>query len=55
MTIEGAGYLNFQGDEGPERIRAAFGARKLERLSAIKRRHDPGNFFHHNQNIPPAP
>jgi hypothetical protein len=32
----------------------AYGAEKFARLTALKRRYDPDNFFHVNQNIPPA-
>ncbi|GAA2150257.1 FAD-binding oxidoreductase [Nocardioides koreensis] len=48
----GGVYLNFIGDEGSERISAAFGA-KLDRLAAIKAEYDPGNIFAGNQNIQP--
>ena len=47
-------YLNFIGDEGPERVRSAFGAEKFARLQAIKDEWDPTNVFRHNQNIPPS-
>lgn len=47
-------YLNFIGDEGPERVRSAFGAEKFARLQAIKDEWDPTNVFCHNQNIPPS-
>ena len=47
-------YLNFIGDEGPERVRSAFGAEKFARLQAIKDQWDPMNVFCHNQNIPPS-
>ena len=47
----GGVYLNFIGDEGDERIRAAYGAAKLDRLAAIKAEYDPGNVFAGNQNI----
>jgi Berberine and berberine like len=47
-------YLNFLGDEGQERIRAAHGAEGFDRLVALKRRYDPENFFRANQNISPA-
>jgi FAD/FMN-containing dehydrogenase len=50
----GGVYLNFQADEGPEQVRAAYGAGKLERLAALKSRYDPSNFFRLNQNIRPA-
>ncbi|MBM0126404.1 FAD-binding oxidoreductase [Pimelobacter simplex] len=49
----GGVYLNFIGDEGDERIRAAFGADKYERLVAIKSEYDPANVFAGNQNIRP--
>ena len=49
---EGA-YVNFVGDEGAERIRAAYPGKTWDRLAEIKRRYDPTNLFHVNQNIPP--
>ena len=50
----GAAYVNFMMDEGNERIRATYGP-NYERLQIVKRVYDPDNFFHVNQNIPPAP
>jgi len=50
----GGVYLNFVGDEGQERVRAAFGP-NYERLVAVKTTWDPDNVFHGNQNIEPAP
>jgi FAD/FMN-containing dehydrogenase len=48
-------YVNFLGgDEGPDRIREAYGASVYDRLVAVKTAYDPDNVFHHNQNIPPA-
>src|SRR6266540_1538980 len=49
-------YVNFLSDaeEGQERIRAAYGPQKYERLQAPKREWDPDNFFRINQNIPPG-
>jgi hypothetical protein len=50
-----AAYVNFVGDEGPERVRAAYPGATYERLAAIKRRYDPDNVFRRNQNVEPAP
>jgi FAD/FMN-containing dehydrogenase len=47
-------YVNFVVDEGPERVRAAYPGATWDRLVAAKRRYDPTNLFHRNQNIPPA-
>ncbi len=48
---EGA-YANFLMDEGEERVRSIYGA-NYERLVDLKRRYDPTNLFHMNQNIKP--
>ncbi len=47
-------YVNYLGTEGDSRIRDAYGPNHA-RLSEIKRKYDPGNFFRFNQNIEPAP
>jgi FAD/FMN-containing dehydrogenase len=47
-------YVNFLGDEGPDRVRQSYGAEKYDRLQALKRKYDPDNFFRINQNIPPG-
>ncbi|HEX6128078.1 MAG TPA: FAD-binding oxidoreductase [Candidatus Limnocylindria bacterium] len=47
-------YVNFLGDEGPERVRAAYPRATWDRLAALKRRYDPDNLFRRNQNVPPA-
>jgi FAD/FMN-containing dehydrogenase len=47
-------YVNFLALEGPERLRAAYPGPTWERLRQVKRRYDPENLFHLNQNIPPA-
>ncbi len=49
----GGTYLNFIGDEGEERVRAAYGDRSYDRLVALKAEYDPTNVFHRNQNIKP--
>ncbi len=51
----GASYLNFIGDEGGARVRAAFGAANHARLARVKAQYDPENVFRGNQNVPPTP
>jgi hypothetical protein len=46
-------YVNFLMDEGPGRVRQAYGPQTLHRLRALKRRYDPGNHFHLNPNVDP--
>ena len=45
-------YVNFMTEEESDRVAAAYGS-NYERLVAIKRRYDPENVFHLNQNIKP--
>jgi FAD/FMN-containing dehydrogenase len=47
-------YVNFLMEEGQDRIREAYGPKKLERLRSVKREYDPDNLFRLNQNIPPG-
>ena len=47
-------YVNFINDEGAERVRDAYPQETWDRLAEIKRRYDPTNLFHRNQNVPPA-
>jgi FAD/FMN-containing dehydrogenase len=47
-------YVNFLGDEGPERVREAYPGPTWDRLAEVKRRYDPHNLFRRNQNIAPA-
>jgi hypothetical protein len=49
----GGVYVNFLMSEGEERVRAAYGAEKYDRLKQLKRRWDPDNLFRLNQNISP--
>jgi FAD/FMN-containing dehydrogenase len=51
---EDAAYVNFVGDEGAERVRAAYPGETWDRLAEVKRRYDPENVFRLNQNVPPA-
>jgi FAD/FMN-containing dehydrogenase len=46
-------YVNYLGDEGGTRVRAAYGL-NYERLRAIKNKYDPTNFFRLNQNVEPG-
>ncbi|TMB57080.1 MAG: FAD-binding oxidoreductase [Chloroflexi bacterium] len=48
----GGVYVNFLGNEGEERVRAAYG-QAYDRLAALKQRYDPDNAFRSNQNIRP--
>jgi FAD/FMN-containing dehydrogenase len=47
-------YVNFLGDEGDARIGEAYPATTLSRLADVKRRYDPTNLFHLNQNVRPS-
>jgi hypothetical protein len=46
-------YVNVLSDEGEAGVRRAYPPNKLARLAALKRRYDPDNVFHLNQNIRP--
>jgi FAD/FMN-containing dehydrogenase len=47
-------YVNFLGDEGEDRVHAAYPDGTWDRLAEIKARYDPTNLFRLNQNVPPA-
>jgi FAD/FMN-containing dehydrogenase len=50
----GGVYLNFEPDEGEERVRAGYGVEKYAKLVALKDTWDPDNLFRVNQNIKPS-
>ena len=52
-TSAGGAYVNFLMEEGQDRVRAAYRG-NYDRLARTKRRYDPDNIFHINQNIQPA-
>ena len=49
----GGAYLNFMMNEGQDRIKASY-KHNYERLTKIKKKYDPNNFFRINQNILPS-
>jgi FAD/FMN-containing dehydrogenase len=51
--LEDSVYVNNLGDEGAERVQAAYGE-NYPRLVAVKRTYDPNNLFRANQNIDPS-
>jgi hypothetical protein len=53
-SLTGGGYVNYSpADESSERVQAAYGSERWERLVAVKRRYDPDNVFRFNHNIRP--
>jgi FAD/FMN-containing dehydrogenase len=52
--LESGVYVNYLGDEGEARVRAAYGA-NYERLAEVKTKYDPANLFRLNQNVTPVP
>ena len=49
----GGAYVNFMMEEGQELVRATY-RDNYDRLAKVKRKYDPGNLFHINQNVMPA-
>ena len=49
----GGMYVNYLGDEGEDRVKAAYGT-NYERLVSLKNKYDPMNLFRFNQNIKPT-
>lgn len=47
-------YVNFMGEEGEDRVKAAYGAEKFSRLTSLKNKYDPANLFRFNQNVKPS-
>ena len=51
---ESGGYVNFMADDDQGRVEDNYKG-NYDRLTGIKKRYDPDNLFHLNQNIQPAP
>lgn len=47
-------YLGTEADEGSNRLPAAYGPGKFDKLVALKQKYDPSNLFRMNQNIRPV-
>ena len=47
-------YVNFTSDDAAERVRQAYTEGQWARLTALKAKYDPTNFFRMNANITPG-
>jgi len=50
---EAGGYVNFMADDDQDRVRVNYKG-NYDELASIKKKYDPGNLFHINQNIKPS-
>ncbi|MCI0615451.1 BBE domain-containing protein, partial [bacterium] len=46
-------YVNFMTEEEGDRVSSVYGP-NYQRLAEIKKKYDPDNVFHNNQNIRPS-
>jgi FAD/FMN-containing dehydrogenase len=46
--------VNFTSDDAAQRVRQAYTVQQWARLTALKAKYDPTNFFRMNANIPAA-
>lgn len=53
-SLGSGAYVNAMTEFDDDRVRAAYGPAKYQRLAGIKKKYDLQNLFHHNANIQPA-